>query len=175
MRKGLIEETDIVLRPAVPGDLPALSRLRGDREAQALLMGHPEARSGDDTAAWISRRAAAADGAFFAIADTAACLGFAQLTARHGLDRHARFGIALLPEARGRNVGFRAMNLLINEARESGLRKLSCEVRADNGAALKLYRNLGFRDVGVLRAHYDDSAQVWDVILMEKLLAEHST
>lgn len=172
MREGLTSEA-VFLRPAQPCDFEPLSRLRSDREIQARLLGHPEVRSVDDTEQWVERRSNDPHGAFWVIDDGAGvCLGFVQLTGRHGLDRHAHFGIALLPEAQGRGAGIQAMHRLFDMARSTQLRKLMCEVRADNEGARALYRKLGFRDVGTLNAHYDDGQGLWDVVVMERMLEQ---
>ncbi|MFL6232366.1 MAG: GNAT family N-acetyltransferase [Thermoanaerobaculia bacterium] len=57
-----------------------------------------------------------------------------------------RFVIA--PEHRGKGWGRRALELLIDHARELGLRRLRCEVLAGNAAAEELYRRLGFTETG---------------------------
>lgn len=48
------------------------------------------------------------------------------------------------PGRRGRGFGRRALVLLLAHARELGLRRLRCEVAAENPRAEALYRSLGF-------------------------------
>ncbi len=60
-----------------------------------------------------------------------------------------RFVIA--PEHRGRGWGRRALRLLLEHARNLGVRRLRCRVAAENPAAESLYRSLGFTDDGVER------------------------
>ena len=162
------------LRPAQSADFPELARLRDDDVTQALLLGHPEARPSGDTAAWVARRSRDPNGAFFVIESGGSVAGFAQLTARHRIDGYAHFGIGVLPEARGAGVGRAAMEALIEHVRAMRLRKLLGEVRADNSAAIRLYRSLGFREIGVLQDHYDDGTRTWDVVVLEVLLQKHA-
>lgn len=163
---------DVHLRPPEPRDRAILRRLRDDSDAQAILMGHPEARqSADDVDAWLTRRAGDPDGCLLVIDDGGRCVGFVQLTARHRLDGHAHFGIALVEGARGQGLGTAAIQELVMHASRLGLRKLLCEVRADNSGARTLYERLGFREVGVLVDHYDDGTRQWDVVIMEALLS----
>lgn len=61
-----------------------------------------------------------------------------------------RFVIA--PEERGRGYGRRALCLLIEWARERGVRELRCDVLASNQGPRRLYRELGFRETGALQA-----------------------
>lgn len=172
MREGL-SEAELRLRPPSADDFCALASLRRDEQVQSTLMSHPEVRVGDDTADWVARKARDPHGEFLVVDAGGVCQGFVQLTDIHGIDRHARFGIALIGSARGRGVGRRAMAALIAHARALGLRKLLCDVRDDNAAAAALYRAIGFRSVGTMRAHYDDGRRRWDVHLMEALLDEN--
>jgi RimJ/RimL family protein N-acetyltransferase len=57
-----------------------------------------------------------------------------------------RFAIA--PERRGRGIGAAALGLLLEHARDLGVRRLRCEVLAANQPADTLYRRLGFVAVG---------------------------
>lgn len=57
-----------------------------------------------------------------------------------------RFVVA--PERRGRGWGRRSLELLIDHAREIGVRDLRCEVLAGNAPAEGLYRRLGFAETG---------------------------
>lgn len=140
-----------------------------------MLLAHPEKRLHNDTAAWLERRSADPDGVFLVIAAGPSCLGFVQLTEWKRVDRHAKFGIAVLASARGRGIGSQAVGLLIDKAIALGLRKLLCEVRVDNDGAIHTYRGFGFQDVGAMVDHYDDGSRLWDVLLMEKLLHEPLT
>lgn len=152
-------------------DHAALRDLRNDRATQEMLLAHPEARSAvDDTLEWLERRSNDPTGAFLVIEHEGCCAGFVQLTGRHGLDRYAHFGIAISSFARGSGVGAAAMAALFAHASDVGLRKLLCEVRADNESAIRLYSRLGFRAVGTLAGHYDDGVRIVDVVVMERMV-----
>jgi len=62
--------------------------------------------------------------------------------------------IAVAESARGHGLGRALMLTLIGEARKRGAREVFLEVRADNPSAQRLYRRLGFDDVGVRRGYY---------------------
>jgi ribosomal-protein-alanine acetyltransferase len=62
--------------------------------------------------------------------------------------------IAVAETARGHGLGRTLMQTLIGEARKRGAREVFLEVRADNPTAHRLYRRLGFDDVGVRRGSY---------------------
>ena len=72
--------------------------------------------------------------------------------------------VAVHPERRGSGIGRLLVEAVITEGREIGARVLFLEVRAGNVVARRLYRHLGFRDLGVRRAYYGPGQ---DAIVME--------
>lgn len=62
--------------------------------------------------------------------------------------------LAVNPARRKRGIGERLIRLLLQTAQKKGVRKGMLEVRASNGPAQRLYRKLGFREVGVRRNYY---------------------
>jgi ribosomal-protein-alanine N-acetyltransferase len=62
--------------------------------------------------------------------------------------------VAVRPAARRHGVGRALLTALIAHAQEAGLVEVLLEVRADNEAALALYRGLGFERVGLRRRYY---------------------
>lgn len=160
------------LREPRDADHPVFAELRADAETQHLLLANPPP-GGDpapDVAAWLRRRAA--DGAVWTVADAAdACIGFAQVTGVHRLNRFGWVGVCIAPFAQGAGRGRATLFRLLDAAREElGLRKVLSQVRADNASAHAMNRAAGFVEVGVLRAHYDDGAELHDVLLLERML-----
>lgn len=72
--------------------------------------------------------------------------------------------VAVHPARRGGGLGRRLVEAVIGEARGSQARTMFLEVRAGNIAARRLYRRLGFRDLGVRRGYYGPGQ---DAIVME--------
>ena len=64
----------------------------------------------------------------------------------------------ILPDARGQGHGLRLMQAVIEAARAAGLGRLFLEHAAENAAAERLYRELGFHQIG-RRLGYYGSAQ----------------
>jgi RimJ/RimL family protein N-acetyltransferase len=164
----------LTLRPFEDADLSVLAPMRLDVALQHQLLAWPPENGDPDVTGWIERRMQDAQGVFYVIADaTNHALGFAQMTGLHAKGRHAMIGLALAAQARGKGYGNAALYGLLEQAREGlGLRKVMLEVRADNKAAIQLYRKAAFREVGVLQRHYHDGIYFHDVILMEKGLDE---
>jgi ribosomal protein S18 acetylase RimI-like enzyme len=59
--------------------------------------------------------------------------------------------MGVVPEYRGRGVGRALVEATLPAARSKGLARIDLEVRADNAAAIGLYRAVGFKVEGVKR------------------------
>jgi ribosomal-protein-alanine N-acetyltransferase len=62
--------------------------------------------------------------------------------------------IAVSEDHRGQGVGRTLLLDLMDEARRRGVRELFLEVRADNPAAIALYKSVGFREIGRRAGYY---------------------
>ncbi len=80
-------------------------------------------------------------------------LGYAGLLAGGGAEADVQT-IAVLASAQGRGVGGVLLRALIAEAAGRGATSLLLEVRADNAAAIGLYRRHGFERIAVRRGYY---------------------
>ncbi len=93
-----------------------------------------------------------------------------------GIVRVARYGVAelgmsLAADARGRGLGGQLLDELMVGAGELGAHKVELQVWPHNEPAIRLYLSRGFVVEGRIRSHYRRaSGQVWDAILMGRLL-----
>lgn len=87
-----------------------------------------------------------------AVGDDDAIVGFAGLML-NGPEAHVQT-IGVAPAAQGRGLGRRLLTALIDLARDGGASALLLEVRVDNEAALRLYRSVGFEQIGLRRRYY---------------------
>lgn len=157
------------LRKATPADHAALAGMRRDAALMAALMIDPAEAAAEPVADWIARREA--QGHFRVVTDTTdRAVGFVQLAGQHRRNATAWLGIAIAAQEQAKGHGGRALAALCALSTDLGLRKLKLEVRADNTAAIALYRAHGFREVGRLEAEFDDGAQKHDTLIMEHLL-----
>ena len=62
--------------------------------------------------------------------------------------------LCIKPELRQRGLGGRMLAHIMNQARYEGVGHILLEVRPSNQAAIKLYTNLGFNEVGVRKGYY---------------------
>jgi ribosomal protein S18 acetylase RimI-like enzyme len=87
-------------------------------------------------------------GALWIAEDADGACGYVILTMGYSLEFHGRDAFVdelfVLPRARGRGLGTRALAVLEAECRRRGVRALHLEVTPTNQAAVELYRRHGF-------------------------------
>jgi ribosomal-protein-alanine N-acetyltransferase len=76
--------------------------------------------------------------------------------------------IAVHPAHRGRGLGGWLLRRLLDDARDKGCTVARLEVRPSNRAALRVYRDHGFREVGRRKGYYRKERE--DAIVMEARL-----
>lgn len=84
-------------------------------------------------------------------------------------NRHtAEFGITVARAARGRGVGTALIRAAEERARAWGVRKVTLGVLAENEAARRLYRRLGYEEEGLRREQFLMPQGLMDEVLMAK-------
>lgn len=82
------------------------------------------------------------------------------------LDEAHITNIAVHPDYRGKGVGKRLMEDLIETAQKEGIAQMTLEVRKSNGVAIHLYESFGFEIAGVRKGFYSDNNE--DALIMWK-------
>ena len=72
--------------------------------------------------------------------------------------------------ARGRGIGAQAMEYLESEIRAAGLARMELGVFEYNERAIRLYRKMGFREIGRFEGFTYWQGKMWTDIRMEKML-----
>ena len=78
----------------------------------------------------------------------------------------AEISITVLKECWGRGIGSRLMEMMIDFARNAGIKILYLEVRADNKRAIELYKKYGFCEIGVYEDFFKIDEKYYDARLM---------
>lgn len=85
------------------------------------------------------------------------------------LDEGHITNIAVHPDFRGRKIGEKIVQELLQTAKDNKAAHVTLEVRASNDVARSLYKKLGFIDSGVRKGYYADTGE--DAVIMWKDLA----
>ncbi len=112
-----------------------------------------------------------------ALRDTIASSGHHLMSLREGravgfllssfvLDEAQLLLIGVSPDWQGVGVGGQLLKELINRSRDQGRKLIYLEVRSGNERAIRLYRSLGFIDIGVRRDYYPGLVGREDAIVM---------
>ncbi|WP_157726387.1 GNAT family N-acetyltransferase [Imhoffiella purpurea] len=89
------------------------------------------------------------------------------------VSRHmGRLGIGLMPRYRGRGWGRTLMASALEDAFRHGFERVELEVFASNGAAIALYRAMGFREEGRMRRACKIDGRYDDVLVFGLLVEE---
>ncbi len=83
------------------------------------------------------------------------------------------FSVYLHRDARGRGIGRRLLERLVDEARRRGYWKLLSRVFTFNTPSRALCRACGFREVGVYERHGQLDGRWLDVVIVERLIPEN--
>jgi ribosomal-protein-alanine N-acetyltransferase len=75
-------------------------------------------------------------------------------------------------ELRGRGIGRQMLMLLLERARQAGMRETFLEVRPSNLLAIALYQSVGFIQVGLRKGYYQAEAGREDALVLKLDLLE---
>lgn len=137
----------VSVRSAEPGDLPELLRL----EAGSFSTDRLSRRS--------LKRLLQSPTALCLVAAGDGCLaGYALWLFRRNSVRVRLYSIAVDDRCQGQGIGRRLLTAGMEQALRRGGKRMSLEVRVDNGGALHLYRKMGFEEAGLRHGYYEDGA-----------------
>ncbi|MFF2774434.1 GNAT family N-acetyltransferase [Streptomyces sp. NPDC058052] len=159
----------VVLRPAVPADVPALAAVRATPEVRARW------RGGDDLAGEVAADLEDPGTRCLTIRHEGRIVGMIQWYSEDEPDyRHAGIDLFLDPSVHGRGLGTDAVRALARHlVDDHGFHRLVIDPAADNAAAIRCYEKAGFRPVGVMRQYERGEDGTWhDGLLMDLLAAE---
>lgn len=169
----IIKGTIVNLRPWKDEDLPTITALRNDVALQAKLLAIARGSKESEVRDWLAKRSSGTDKLFFVIAEASSddAIGYLQFLDIDPVNLHVDMGICLSPASQGKGAGTEALKLALAELTNNAkLRKINLRVRADNPAAIRCYRGVGFVQCGLLAEHIFIEGAWQDIVLMEYLL-----
>jgi RimJ/RimL family protein N-acetyltransferase len=164
----------VLLRAIEEKDIDFFCAIRNNPLLQVLLMITPRPQTREQIVEWITKTGHDPQRLMFVIVDrfSEVTVGYLQLTSLNATHGTCELGICVSPEFQGKGFGTEAMELLDRIASDFyKVRKFVLRVVSVNEPAIRLYRKIGFREVGVLRDDFWASREYHDVIVMEKFTA----
>ena len=158
----------IATRKATPTDADAIARIYNEGIEDRIATFETRPRSAEDVARWF-------DGVHpvVVVEDGGRIVGFASTSPyrpRECYAKIAEFSVYVARDYRGRGVGRLALEVLIQEAAAAGLRKLVSRIFPENVASRAACRSVGFREVGIYKAH-GELEGVWkDCVIVERVV-----
>ena len=162
---------EIEVRPATPGDAGAICLIYNQGIEDRVATLETDLRTPDERRQWLAGRGprhpvivAEARG------DVVGWGSLNVFSPRKAYDSVADFSIYIERGWRGKGVGSRLLERLIELARELGYHKLVLSAFPWNTGGMALYQKLGFRTVGIYKEQGRLDGKWVDTIIMEKVL-----
>lgn len=163
----------IEIRPATPDDAAAITAIYNQGIAGRSATFETAPRRVEDL---LARIADMQRYPVLVAADGAAVIGWAGLARyrpRDCYDGIAEFSVYLDVPARGRGLGKRLLQALVDAARGQGFSKLISRIFTFNHASRAACRAVGFREVGIYEKHGALDGRWLDVVIVERLIPEN--
>lgn len=161
-----------MIRPALPGDAPALAALLNHWIEKTAVTFNPVPRTAEDLVTTIAAKAAAGHGFFVAVADET-LLGqasYGQFRGGAGYARCMEHSISLLPGGAGKGVGRALMAALEDHARSAGAHQMIAGVTGENPEGQAFHARLGYRVIATVPQAGFKFGRYMDLHLMQKFL-----
>ncbi|SNR56975.1 N-acetyltransferase family protein [Paracoccus sediminis] len=159
-----------MIRPASPGDVPAIAAIWNPIIRDTVITFWPTERSEADIAILIADRQAAGH-PFVVACDADGISGFAtysQFRAGGGYARSMEHTIYLAPRSRGRGTGRLLLAALEDHARDRGHRILIGGITASNEGSLRFHARAGYGEWGRVPCAGWKFGRFHDLVLMGK-------
>jgi aminoglycoside 6'-N-acetyltransferase len=164
----VLHGTATTLRPVTPEDADALTAILGEPEVARWWPRYDAER--------VQRDLIEAQGTtVFVIEVDGEVVGSVQYVEEPAPDyRHASVDVFLNPKHHGRGLGSDAVRTLARHlVHDRGHHRLAIDPAADNVKAIKAYKRVGFREVGVMRRYERGPDGEWhDGMLMDLLASD---
>jgi L-amino acid N-acyltransferase YncA len=161
----------VTIRAATERDVPAIATIYNQGIEDRIATLETELRTAEERRQWLASRGprhpvivAEVDGQV---------VGWGSLNAfnpRKAYDHAADFSVYVERAWRGKGVGRRLLERLVELARQIGYHKMVLSAFPFNTAGIALYERLGFRTVGIYKEQGLLDGKWVDTIIMEKLL-----
>lgn len=156
----------VLLRPAVPGDIPTLESIRREPSVERWWGLLEEGEIASDIAD--------GDGRILAVEVDGEVVGSIEwYEEKEPAFRHAGMDVYLTAETQGQGIGTEVVRLLATWLiQDREFHRLVIDPAAGNERAIAAYANVGFKPAGVLRRSWRAPDGTWEDQLLMDLLAD---
>jgi len=169
----MLTRNKTLLRPPISSDKDFLLRLRNDIDLQAMLMSRAKTNNSVKLDSWLNQKICDNNTVFFVVADSVENfpVGYIQLVNLDLINRKCELGICIAQEYQGKGYATDSFNLLENYAKGIfNIRKIVLSVLTSNTRAIRFFKKMLYRSVGVLESDFYIFNEFHDVLLMEKII-----
>ena len=162
---------ELTVRPARESDAEAIARIYNQGIEDRVATLETELRAPEERRRWMAARGPrhpviVAE----AVGTVVGWASLNQFNPRPAYQHVADFSVYVDRDWRGKGVGRRLLEALIDLAREIGYHKMVLSAFPFNRSGVALYERLGFRAVGIYKEQGLLDGKWTDTIIMEKLL-----
>jgi RimJ/RimL family protein N-acetyltransferase len=167
----MLKGKKINLRPLKIEDAKHTLELRYDVEANKALIAYPYPVNIENEKEWIENLypKGVRENIYFAIEENSSneFVGYLSLQKINYINRNGNFGVIILKKFRGKGYSAEAMKLFfVYIFDQINLRKIKLEVLKENAKAIKIYKDLGFNEEGILKEHIYQDGKYKDLLMM---------
>jgi L-amino acid N-acyltransferase YncA len=162
----------ITVRPARVDDAPAICAIYNQGIEDRVATLETELRTTEERREWMAARGPRHP-VIVAVADDGTVAGWGSLNRynpRAAYDHVADFSVYVERGWRGRGVGRRLLDRLVELAREIGYHKMMLSAFPTNRSGVALYESMGFTAIGICREMGQLDGRWVDTVLMERIL-----
>lgn len=155
-------------RRATTADVDTIARIYNQGIEDHIATFETRLRTAEDVAGWFDEAHP-----IVVVEEGGRIVGFASTSsyrARECYAKVAEFSVYVARDYRGRGVGRRALRALIEESGKAGLHKLVSRIFPENLASRAVCRAVGFREVGVYKAHGQLDGVWKDCVIVERIV-----
>lgn len=167
----MMKSEKVTLRPIIKEDLTLINKWRNDYEVFKYLGGGYMPISIDQQSKWMDGMIdnTGNNKRFSILNEDKRFIGVIGLYNINWIHRTSEFGIYIGEKNQwGKGYAKESMNLILEFGfKVLNLRKVKLDVVVDNIAAIKMYKNLGFREVGIYKEERFIDNEYKDVLMME--------
>lgn len=169
----ILKDNEIVLRAIEENDADLLYKMINDPEMERMVVGWSFPVSKSEQIQWIHTQKSNSSNMRYIVEMDKKAVGMASLTKLDFKNSVCELNIKLDSDAKGKGIGYRTINLLLNYCfNELNIHCATAEILDYNIPSQKLFTKCGFKKEGVLRNRVFKNGEYHDLFAYSILKSE---